>query len=71
MLEEQDFLKTLQQLPNSARREVYHATEFDENKSELKKRIQEITENPEIGVSGAYVLKNLEARIGRKIQISP
>ncbi|MCP5502808.1 MAG: hypothetical protein H7A25_23110 [Leptospiraceae bacterium] len=41
------------------------------DRSELKKRIEEITKNPEIGVSGADVIKNLEAKIGRKIQISP
>ena len=41
------------------------------DRSELKKRIEEITKNPEIGVSWEKVLENLEAKIGRKIQISP
>ncbi|MEM7183503.1 MAG: hypothetical protein AAF518_21525 [Spirochaetota bacterium] len=43
----------------------------NENRTELKNRIQEITQNPEISVSGADVLKEIEVMLGRKIQISP
>lgn len=38
--------------------------------NELRKRIREIEENPEIGVSWEEAVSNLEARIGKKTKIT-
>ena len=42
----------------------------NENRNELKKRIREIEENPEIGISWEDAVNNLEVRIGKKIKIT-
>ncbi len=41
-----------------------------EDRNELKRRIHEIEENPEIGVSWEEAIRNLEARIGKKVKIT-